>query len=152
MSKSTVTHDSFTLERSYDATPARLFAAWADPAQKRRWFAEGEPWTVQSFQADFREGGHERTVFHQKDGSVITNETVYHDIIDGQRIVSSYSMTLGGKRFSTSLATVEISASGKGSTLRFTEQAAFFEGGDGVAMRKQGWTELFDRLGKLLAG
>ena len=36
-----VTHATFSLERSYPAPPARVFAAWADPAAKARWFAGG---------------------------------------------------------------------------------------------------------------
>jgi uncharacterized protein YndB with AHSA1/START domain len=36
-----VTHATFSLECSYPAPPARVFAAWADPAAKARWFAGG---------------------------------------------------------------------------------------------------------------
>lgn len=39
MTEHPVLHSSFTLERSYPATPERVFAAWADPAAKARWFA-----------------------------------------------------------------------------------------------------------------
>ena len=39
MSARSVTHGSFVLERTYDAPPARVFAAWADPAAKARWFS-----------------------------------------------------------------------------------------------------------------
>ena len=37
-----VTHATFALERSYPVPPARVFAAWADPAAKARWFTPGE--------------------------------------------------------------------------------------------------------------
>jgi uncharacterized protein YndB with AHSA1/START domain len=37
-----VTHATFVVERSYDAPPARVFAAWADPEAKARWFASPE--------------------------------------------------------------------------------------------------------------
>ena len=36
-----VTHATFTLERSYPVPPARVFAAWADPAAKASWFTPG---------------------------------------------------------------------------------------------------------------
>jgi uncharacterized protein YndB with AHSA1/START domain len=55
-----VTHATFTVERSYDASPARVFAAWADPAAKARWFASPEEWGPDEFDLDFRVGGRER--------------------------------------------------------------------------------------------
>src|SRR5690242_10242932 len=52
-----VTHASFTLERSYPVPPARVFAAWADPALKSRWFTGGD--ACPNHQLDFRVGGRE---------------------------------------------------------------------------------------------
>ena len=46
MAERSVTHATFTLERTYDAPPAKVFKAFADPAIKRRWFVEGEGWEV----------------------------------------------------------------------------------------------------------
>ena len=34
-----VVHATFALERTYPSSPAQVFAAWADPAVKARWFA-----------------------------------------------------------------------------------------------------------------
>ncbi len=39
MTERSVTHATFVVERSYEASPARVFAAWADPAAQARWFA-----------------------------------------------------------------------------------------------------------------
>lgn len=49
----TVVHATCALERRYEAPPAGVFAAWADPATKARWFAgpEGE------HELDFRVDG-----------------------------------------------------------------------------------------------
>jgi uncharacterized protein YndB with AHSA1/START domain len=58
-----VTHSTFIIERSYPATPQRVFNAFADPAIKRRWFAEGEESKLEEYEADFRVGGSERTRF-----------------------------------------------------------------------------------------
>ena len=41
MTQRSVTHSTFVLERVYEAPPARVFAAWADPAIKALWFGGG---------------------------------------------------------------------------------------------------------------
>jgi len=63
-----VVHSTFVVERTYDASPQRVFAAFATPALKRRWFAEGENWEVLSFDMDFRVGGLEKSRFRFKNG------------------------------------------------------------------------------------
>ncbi len=36
----TAVHDTFVIERTYAASPARVFSAFADPARKVRWFGD----------------------------------------------------------------------------------------------------------------
>lgn len=139
-------HSTFSLERTYKAAPERVFAAFADPVKKRRWFVEGEGWTIESYELDFRVGGFERSRFRFKDGQEMTNDTFYYDIVENRRIIVAYDMTMGSQRISVSLSTIEIEPAGNGSRLRYTEQAAFLEGGDGPQMREAGWRELFENL------
>lgn len=42
ISQSSVVHSTFSLERVYDASPSRVFAAFEDLPTKRRWMVEGE--------------------------------------------------------------------------------------------------------------
>src|SRR5262245_6147751 len=47
MTERSVTHATFTIERSYEAPPSRMFKAHADPDAKRRWLLEGEGWEIE---------------------------------------------------------------------------------------------------------
>ncbi len=87
-----VTHGSFTLERAYPAAPARVFAAWADPAVKARWFAGG---TGEGHQLDFRVGGREVASGGPDGGPVMTFETFYREIVPQERIVYTSTMSAG---------------------------------------------------------
>ena len=42
MAEQSVAHSTFVIERSYPQPPDRVFAAFAQPARKRRWYAEGD--------------------------------------------------------------------------------------------------------------
>jgi len=150
MKERSVTHATFTIERNYPKPPQRVFAAFSDPAQKRRWFAEGEEFQVEKFEMDFRVGRTERSSFLVK-GMECVNDTVYLDIVPDRRIVLAYTMTLAGKRFSSSQATFELVPAEKGTDLVFTEQGAFFEGADGPQMRQEGWTKLLESLAREVA-
>ena len=155
MKERSVIHATFVIERSFPATPQRVFAALSDPAKKSRWFRETDKSEFNSFEMDFRVGGRERSTFRIEggpvDGVICTNDTTYQDIVPDSRIVFAYTMALGERRFSASLATFELLDADAGTKLVFTEQAAFFEGADGTEMRKDGWEGLLDRLGNELA-
>jgi uncharacterized protein YndB with AHSA1/START domain len=146
-----VIHRSFTIERAYSASAARVFAAHADPKKKRRWFAEGAGFVVDRYELDFTIGGRESCGFHQDGGPPVTFDGVYFDIIENERIVFAYGMTVAGNPLSTSLSTVELIVQGPKSTLlRFTEHSAFLDGNDSSEGRREGSLELLERLAKEL--
>lgn len=142
----TVHHDHFTLERRYRASPARVFAAWADPVKKRRWFAEADGFVTESYELDFRVGGLERSRFRFGDGPAMTNDTYFHVIEPDRCIVCSYGMTMAGAPFSVSLATLTLEPEGQTTLLRYTEQVAFLTDVDHVEGRRRGCAELLERL------
>ena len=156
MKEQSVIHNTFFIERSYPATPEKVFAAFSDPAQKRRWFAEGEHTNIERFEMAFEEGGRELTHYRFRPGTIfpgvaLVNDAGYQDIVPNSRIVMTATMTLGEKRISASLITFEFLPTETGTDLIFTHQAAFFEGSDGPEMREGGWRKLLGKLADELA-
>jgi uncharacterized protein YndB with AHSA1/START domain len=146
-----VIHKSFTIERTYPTTAARVFRAHSDPEWKRRWFAEGEGFIVDSYALDFRIGAFERSRFRfGAGGPATTYDAVFLDIVPNERIVFAYAMTVAGHPLSSSLSTIELVATGSRTTLRFTEHTAFLDGTDGSAGRREGSLGLLEALAKEL--
>lgn len=147
MIKRSVTHATFTIERRYDASPARVFHALSDPVAKARWFSGPKEWGAMEHKIDFRVGGREVNSGGPKGGPVHIFNAIYQDIVADERIIYSYDMHLGETRISVSLATFELVADGKGTRLTFTEQGAFLDGFDDAGGRERGTRQLLDALG-----
>ena len=150
MTERSVVHSTFTIERTYDRAPARVFAAWADPEIKSRWFGGGEDGAPAPIDMDFRVGGRESNRSEPGADFQFAFDGLYHDIVPDERIVFSYDLSLGGSLVSVSLATVELRATGSGTQLTYTEHGAFLDGLDDPALREQGTIGLLDELGRWL--
>jgi uncharacterized protein YndB with AHSA1/START domain len=143
----TVVHDTFVLERTYDAAPERVFAAWSDPKAKAQWFVGPDEWESSDHELDFRVGGREHVSGGPPEGPVYSYDATIQDIVPNERIISTYEMHLDRRRISVSVATVEFSPSGNGTRLVYTEQGAFLDGLDDPRQREQGTRELLEALG-----
>jgi uncharacterized protein YndB with AHSA1/START domain len=142
MSSRSVIHTSFTLERSHDVPVDRVFAAWADPAAKRRWFAGPDA----EHSLDFRVGGLEIVRGHDADGARLTSESRYQDIVDGERIAYTSTLSVGDALATVSITTVELRATATGTALLLTESAAFLDGREQPRWREHGTSTWLDAL------
>jgi uncharacterized protein YndB with AHSA1/START domain len=149
MTERSVEHASFSFERVYEASPAQVFAAWADPAAKARWFRSPEGWVGGQYELDFRVGGRESQSGGPQGGPIHEYRALYWDIVQDQRIVYTYEMLEDGTRVSVSLAVVELQ-SGETTRLKLTEHGVFLDGRDSAERRSQGMGSLLDALGQLL--
>jgi uncharacterized protein YndB with AHSA1/START domain len=157
MTAHSVIHDTFTIERTYGATPSRVFAAFASSEAKSVWgdtggleSVEGE---VGAEEFEFKVGGRER-FGHRWEGTTYRYDALYYDIVDDARIVYSYEMYANDVRISVSVTTIEFVPNRDGTVLRFTEQGAYLDGFDGPEapkMRLEGTTEMLDNLTGYLA-
>ena len=139
-------HGSFSLERVYDASPARVFKAFADPASKARWFVGPNGWQEVERRQDFRPGGEEVAHGRFPNGAETRFVARYHEIVPNERIVYVYDMHANGGFMSVSLATLEFTPVGNKTSLKITEQGVFIDGEDGNDSRREGTAYLMERV------
>jgi uncharacterized protein YndB with AHSA1/START domain len=134
MRRQPVIHGSFSVSVELDSPPEQVFAAYADPELRRRWFRV--PGSESEHELDFRVGGQEasRGVFAPSGvPEHLEYRSTFLDIVPGERIVYSYSFTLDGVPRWASLVTVALTAAGAGSVLDHVEDFAFLAyAGDGT--------------------
>jgi uncharacterized protein YndB with AHSA1/START domain len=151
---SSVVHGSFTLSRNWKASPARVFAAFADEDAKAKWFGSGPGMEKLEKSFDFREGGRETMTGRHANGMVSRFDCLYRDIVAPSsadayaRIVYSYVMHLDGKKISVSQACIQIVAEGGGTKFTLTEYGDYLDGYDDAGSREHGTNFLIDALGK----
>jgi uncharacterized protein YndB with AHSA1/START domain len=152
MTPPSVAHDTFVIERSYDAPVAQVFEAWADPKLKAGWFVGSVEAIGAGYDLDFRVGGREAFRGGPPGGTVHTYESRYHDIVPEQRIVYTYEMYADEARISVSVATVEFQSVGTATRLVLTEQGVFLDGRDTAAQREEGTRSFLESLAASLDG
>jgi uncharacterized protein YndB with AHSA1/START domain len=151
MSDRSVIHDTFTIVRTYPASPEQVFAAFASEEAKDAWGDTGDVEAAGSpepSEFEFQVGGRER-FSHKYQGTSYRYDGLYYDIVPDQRIVYSYEMYAGDVRISVSLATIEFVRSGDGTELTWTEQGAYlddFDGNEAPELRRGGTAEMLDGL------
>jgi uncharacterized protein YndB with AHSA1/START domain len=148
MTTRSAVHGMFTLTSDLAAPPVTVYAAFADPAFRDRWFRIPGPSAGHSYDLDFREGGGETASnsFPVEDGvEVVGYRSHFFDLVPDTRVVYAYEAVVDGLRRWVSLATVEFEPSAAGTRMSWTEQYAFLEvtgDGSGDVAHLRGGTQL----------
>jgi len=139
---------ALTLKRRLNASPARVFQAWTDPAQIARWFgpAEAVPGSVR-VETDVRVGGRYRASFRTTNGEHHEVGGVYREVAAGERLSFSWAWHTTPER--ESLVTVTLQPDGDGTWLTLRHEQFFDETArDG---HRRGWNGTLDKLERFFA-
>lgn len=149
MTKRQTKHATFTIERTYSATPERVFAALTQPEHMKHWFKGPPEFGDETIEIDFRVGGGQKSWGGPKGGPVHKFMSHYYDIVPNERLVYAYEMYLDDTRISVSLATWELRSVGEKKTqLVLTEQGAFLDDFDDAGGRERGTKGLLEQFAK----
>ena len=114
MNERFVKHATFVVERTYAASPAKVYRLGRSGCQSK---VVSQPDIF-----EFHVGGREYSSGGPPEGPVFTFDACYQEIVPEERIVYSYTLDSDDKRISVSLTTVELIPTEDGTKLVFTEQ------------------------------
>lgn len=145
---SAIAHATIVMERTYNAAPARVFAAWSDVEARKRWSSPAENIRIEYEAADFREGGRDVSRCIEPGNADYVATVTYLDIRKDQRIVFAEDVMHGNKRVSAALISVELTSQVSATRLALTLQIASFDEAGMEAGYQFGWSSALDNLAK----
>ena len=146
-----IAHATIVMDRTYNASPARVFKAWSDVEARKRWSAPTDNIRIKYEAADFREGGKDVSRCIEPGNADYVATVVYIDIRVVQRIVFAEDVVHGNTRVSAALISMTLSPSGDATNLSLTLQIASFDDAGMEAGYQFGWSAALDNLAKELA-
>jgi uncharacterized protein YndB with AHSA1/START domain len=123
---SNVIHGDFEVRREFDWPIRDLWRAFTEADFRARW--KRIPGSDSRRSYDFREGGHEVVVGSFAPSGVVEElrtETHFIDVVEGERLVFSYDLTLDGVRRWASLVTLTFQDRGESTLVTHREQYVF---------------------------
>ena len=143
---SRVFHDTIVLERTYKASPARVFAAWQDVEARKRWSKPSDEIELVYERAEFRAGGEDIVRCGTSGNLKYLAKVRYLEIVPDARIVFSEHVSDSGVSQAAALIDVSMEASGAGTRQVVTIHVAAFDTPDMLQGYRDGWNPTLDKL------
>ena len=142
---------SVTLERTYNATPERLYEAWTDPKLFARWLAPGPMMKVELPTYEARKGGRFRIEMTGpgRDGkeSTFVYEGTFDDLVPRERVVMTWQVAAAEESYPPSVVTATFTPVEGGTRMRLTQDVPSEDFAKGAAA---GWSYAFEQLANVL--
>ncbi len=140
---------SLTMTRHFDASPERVFSAFADPEQLVMWWGPAGL-SVVDHDIDVRVGGAWRTTIRSKAGDDYTMSGVYREIEAPRRLVFTWAWERDGERGHETVVTIDLAGDNTRTELTFLQE--IFDSEDMRDSHQEGWQSSFDCLAAFLSG
>ena len=140
---------SLEIKRFIRASRDRVYAAWTDPAQLKKWFGP-EKVETRSLIADVRVGGQFRWDLTNPEGKEMTISGVYREVLSGKKIVFTWRLEEDEDwKNHSSIVTVEFFDREGGTEICLTHEKLPNERSRDDDT--QGWNSVLDKVEKFLS-
>ena len=147
------------IERTINASPERVFDAFTDPDQLRKWWWPNG-FTCPAAEVDLRVGGTYRIGMEWPDSFAADAQFSHHMGGEFYEIERPHRLVMSGRAVNSEqgelFATlIELTFEARDGGTAVTMQQSYFEPmppADAMAGAEQGWSEQFDKLERLVAG
>lgn len=139
---------TLNLKRTFAAPRERVFQAWTDPAELRKWFHVGEDWSTPICEVDLRENGTYRIGMQPPDGetpSVVTGR--FREVNVPEKLV--YTWSWEGDEPHETLVTVIFRDLGDKTEIELTHER--FPSATERDKHAEGWEGCLQQLNNLLS-
>jgi uncharacterized protein YndB with AHSA1/START domain len=140
--------ETVVLERSYRATPARVFAAWHDVEARKRWSVPSPDVQIVYDKADFHVGGFDDSRCGSAEDMRFRAVVLYLEITQDKRIIFAEHVTEAGIARAASLITVDLTPKGNETLLQLTMQISSIDGPEMLQGYRDGWTPTLENLAR----
>jgi uncharacterized protein YndB with AHSA1/START domain len=141
---------SLEIKRFIQASRDRVYAAWTDPAQLKKWFGP-ENVKTRNLIADARVGGEFRWDLTDQEGKEITISGEYRELEPGKKIVFTWRLEEDEDWINdNSIVTVEFFDRKGGTEIRLTHEKLPNE--TSRDDHTQGWNSVLDKVERFLSG
>ncbi len=144
---STKTATSLRLSRVIKADPERVFRAWTEPKELKRWSCPEGDYTVADVKADLTVGGRYRIQMKTPEGDLVAAHGVYKEIERPRKLV--YTWDWEGESIGETLVTVEFNDLGGSTEVVLTHER--FPNVEAKTGHEEGWTGCLNKLERLFA-
>jgi uncharacterized protein YndB with AHSA1/START domain len=141
-----VFHDTIVMERTYRASPARVFAAWRSVEARQRWSRPSPDVEFVYEQHDFRVGGLDVARCGSPGDLRYCAEVRYMEIVEHTRIVFSERVTEADVARAAALIDVSMEAMGAETRMVVSMHVAAFDTPEMLQGYRDGWTPALDNL------
>jgi uncharacterized protein YndB with AHSA1/START domain len=139
---------TLSLSRTYGASPEKVWRAWTDPQALKIWF-KPDGFAVPLAESDVRTGGRFHVVMTDPNGQDYELSGVYRQVVPNRKLVMTWSWK--DQPGETSLLTVSLRASGKGTELTLVHEG-YLDREPPVTTHEEGWSGALNQLASFLEG